>query len=73
MKCGGIASVQAGPAPLAVGVDLARRVGEGRGPFAWVVTSPRPRYIETAVAMGFAVDDEVTALAGPAGLGETFL
>jgi broad specificity phosphatase PhoE len=53
-------------------VSLARRVGEGRGPFALVVTSPRPRCIETAVAMGFAVDEENEALAGPDGLGETF-
>jgi broad specificity phosphatase PhoE len=54
------------------GVSLARRVGDGRGPFARVVTSPRPRCIETAVAMGFAVDEEHMQLAGPDGLGETF-
>jgi broad specificity phosphatase PhoE len=49
------------------GVSLARRTGAGCGPFARVVSSPRPRCIETAVAMGFAVDEEIAQLA----LGET--
>lgn len=39
------------------GLDLARRVGKGLGPFARVVTSPAPRCIETAIAMGFAPDE----------------
>ncbi len=39
------------------GVALARRVGQDLGPFAVVVTSPIPRAFETAIAMGFAVDD----------------
>jgi hypothetical protein len=43
----------------AEGVSLARLVGESLGPFALVVTSESPRAIETAVAMGFAVDDTV--------------
>ncbi|NCA13890.1 MAG: histidine phosphatase family protein, partial [Proteobacteria bacterium] len=47
---GGVHLVQAG-------VALARRVGEGLGPFAVVITSPIPRAFETAIAMGFAVDD----------------
>ena len=34
------------------GVDFARRLGEGLGPFNKVVTSPLPRCTETAVAMG---------------------
>src|SRR4051812_41754146 len=38
------------------GVDLARRVGEGLGPFARVVTTRAPRAFETAIAMGYAVD-----------------
>lgn len=38
------------------GVDLARRVGETMGEFDFVVTSELPRAIETAVAMGYAVD-----------------
>ena len=46
---GGVHLVQAG-------VALARRVGEGVGPFAVVITSPIPRAFETAIAMGFAVD-----------------
>ena len=41
------------------GVALARRVGEGLGPFDRVVTSTLPRAFETAIAMGFAVDEQV--------------
>jgi broad specificity phosphatase PhoE len=41
------------------GVRLARRVGEGLGPFDWVVTSTLPRAFETAIAMGFAVDQQL--------------
>jgi len=37
------------------GVALARRVGEGLGPFTGVFTSPMPRTMETAIAMGQAV------------------
>jgi broad specificity phosphatase PhoE len=40
------------------GVALARRIGAEMGPYDWVVTSSSPRAIETAVAMGFAVDEE---------------
>ncbi len=39
------------------GVRLARKVGTGMGPFAYVVASPIPRTAETAIAMGFAVDE----------------
>jgi broad specificity phosphatase PhoE len=38
------------------GVELARRVGERLGPFDKVITSEIPRAIETAVAMGYAVN-----------------
>ncbi len=38
------------------GVDLARQVGTGLGPFDRVVTTRAPRAFETAIAMGFAVD-----------------
>jgi broad specificity phosphatase PhoE len=41
------------------GVSLARRVGEGLGPFDRVVTSTLPRAFETAIAMGFAVDEQI--------------
>jgi broad specificity phosphatase PhoE len=41
------------------GVTLARLVGENLGPFDRVVTSTLPRAFETAIAMGFAVDDQV--------------
>jgi broad specificity phosphatase PhoE len=48
----------------AEGVALARLVGESLGPFAAVVSSASPRAIETAVAMGFAVDDTVELPSG---------
>lgn len=41
------------------GVTLARRVGQEMGPFERVVTSILPRAFETAIAMGFAVDEQV--------------
>lgn len=47
-----------GPHLTQAGVNLARRLGEQMGPFAWVVTSPRPRAYETAIAMGFAVHEQ---------------
>lgn len=40
------------------GVALARSVGQTIGPFERVVTSTLPRAFETAVAMGFAVDQQ---------------
>jgi hypothetical protein len=39
------------------GVVLARQVGEQIGPFSFVLAGTVPRTEETAVAMGFAVDD----------------
>jgi broad specificity phosphatase PhoE len=41
------------------GVDLARLVGSRIGPFDRVITSPVTRAFETALAMGFAVDEQV--------------
>jgi broad specificity phosphatase PhoE len=41
------------------GVTLARRIGQDMGPFERVVTSTLPRAFETAIAMGFAVDEQV--------------
>ena len=41
------------------GVSLARRVGQAMGPFERVVTSTLPRAFETAIAMGFAVNEQV--------------
>lgn len=41
------------------GVTLARLVGQNLGPFDRVVTSTLPRAFETAIAMGFAVDEQV--------------
>jgi broad specificity phosphatase PhoE len=52
------------------GVDLARRLGSGLGPFVRVVTSVVPRARETAIAMGFAVDHEVVTLGSDPGLYE---
>jgi broad specificity phosphatase PhoE len=40
------------------GVTLARLVGQSLGPFDRVVTSMQPRAFETAIAMGFAVDEQ---------------
>jgi broad specificity phosphatase PhoE len=40
------------------GVTLARLVGENLGPFDRVITSTVPRAFETAIAMGFAVDEQ---------------
>ncbi|HEV8298679.1 MAG TPA: hypothetical protein VGQ20_15340, partial [Acidimicrobiales bacterium] len=39
------------------GVALARVLGARTGPFAYVCTSQAPRTLETALAMGFSVDD----------------
>ncbi len=52
------------PAPhiSQTGVDLARRVGEGLGKFDRVVTSTLPRAFETAIAMGYAVDEQIEQL-----------
>lgn len=44
------------------GVVLARLVGQNIGPFDHVVTSTLPRAFETAIAMGFAVDEQVDLL-----------
>jgi broad specificity phosphatase PhoE len=44
------------------GVDLARRVGDTIGSFERVVTSTIPRAFETAIAMGFAVDEQLESL-----------
>jgi len=40
------------------GVTLARLVGVNLGPFDRVITSTLPRAFETAIAMGFAVDEQ---------------
>jgi broad specificity phosphatase PhoE len=40
------------------GVALARSVGQAIGPFERVATSTLPRAFETAIAMGFAVDEQ---------------
>ena len=44
------------------GVDLARRVGASMGPYDVVITSTVARAFETAIAMGFAVDEQWPAL-----------
>ncbi|MCP3997718.1 MAG: histidine phosphatase family protein [bacterium] len=45
------------------GVELARRVGATMGQFDLVVTSPLPRAVETAIAMGYGIDREIKDLA----------
>lgn len=52
----------AGPHLSAAGVTLAHRVAATLGPFDRVVTSPKLRAVETAVAMGFRVDAELEEL-----------
>ena len=44
------------------GVDLARRIGDTISPFNRVITSTIPRAFETAIAMGFAVDEQLAEL-----------
>jgi broad specificity phosphatase PhoE len=44
------------------GVTLARRVGDSTGPFDRVIASTLPRAYETAIAMGYAVDEQTDAL-----------
>ncbi len=44
------------------GIDLAQRVGNEMGRFKRVVTSTLPRAYETAIAMGFAVDEQIEQL-----------
>jgi len=45
------------------GLELARRVAPALGRFDRVVTSPKPRAVETAEALGFAVDALLPELA----------
>lgn len=45
------------------GVALARRLARTIGPFDRVVTSPKPRAVETAEALGFSVDATLPELA----------
>ena len=44
------------------GIELARLVGSTSGPFSLVVTSTIPRAVETAIAMGFEVNETLDAL-----------
>jgi broad specificity phosphatase PhoE len=46
----------------AEGVQQARHIGERLGPYDLVLTSHIPRTLETALAMGFAVDDQLAVL-----------
>jgi len=41
------------------GITLGRRIGQDIGPFERVITSTLPRAFETAIAMGFAVNEQV--------------
>lgn len=44
------------------GVDLARAVGNSLGRFERVITSTLPRAFETAIALGYAVDEQRSEL-----------
>jgi broad specificity phosphatase PhoE len=48
----------------AQGIALARAMGAELGPIARVLTSTSPRAIETAIAMGLAVDETVDLPSG---------
>ncbi|MGD9893608.1 MAG: histidine phosphatase family protein [Dehalococcoidia bacterium] len=54
--------IQPGKHLSQAGVDLARQTGASIGPFDRVITSKLPRAFETAIAMGFAVDDQIGLL-----------
>lgn len=41
------------------GIDLARKLGKNIGPFDLVITSTVPRAFETAIAMGFEVNETI--------------
>lgn len=45
------------------GVSLARKIGNSMGKFTLVLTSTLPRAYETAIAMGYAVDEQLEAFA----------
>ena len=47
------------------GVRLAREAGQTMGPYGYVVASVVPRTLETAIAMGFAVDVCIDHGGGP--------
>lgn len=44
------------------GVAQARRIGDTLGAFDLVLTSHIPRTLETAIAMGYAVDDQIEVM-----------
>lgn len=44
------------------GVDIARATGRDMGPFDLVLSSSLPRALETAIAMGFGVDEQLEDL-----------
>ena len=44
------------------GIALVRLVGRESGPFDYVATSDTPRAVETAIAMGFEVNETLTSL-----------
>ncbi len=50
------------------GVAYARRIGASMGPFAHVAATVVPRTRETAIAMGFAVDQEIVTLVSDEGV-----
>jgi broad specificity phosphatase PhoE len=44
----------------AAGVRRARRLGEGLPDFNYVAVGDQPRHLETALALGFAVDEQIS-------------
>lgn len=44
------------------GVELAQLIGQTMGPFDQVITSPRPRAAQTAIAMGYGITSTIEIL-----------
>ncbi|HQV71096.1 MAG TPA: histidine phosphatase family protein [Thermoflexales bacterium] len=54
------------------GVALARRAGDRMGEFNLVITSSLPRAYETAIAMGYAVNEQSPALSTMGAIGKKY-
>ena len=54
--------IKPSPHLSAEGIAVARKLGDTAGPFFRVITSPKRRAVETAVAMGYAIDETASLL-----------
>ncbi|OED44822.1 hypothetical protein AB833_00615 [Chromatiales bacterium (ex Bugula neritina AB1)] len=46
------------------GIELARYVGDSMGSYRYVVTSTLPRAIQTAIALGYEVNETIETIGG---------